>query len=129
MRPQLSKIVLFFKNVDLCFTDEWGTCEAIELIIELIQRNGFYNDDLEWIRVSGLIVCCSMTSSPVDSISPRYLSIAVNFYTEYPDDGELNLIIRNHFSPIAAKFELDARPNKVNQIVESLIAVYQNVSD
>lgn len=70
-----------------------------------------------------------MTSSPVDSISPRYLSIAVNFFTEYPNDGELNLIIKNHFSPIATKFEQDARPSKVNQIVESLIEVYQSVSN
>lgn len=128
LKPRLSKIVLFFKNVDLCFTDKWGTCEIVQLIIELIQRKGFYNEDLEWIHVNGLTVCCSMTSAPEDDISPRFLSIALNFYTEYPNDNELNLIVKNHFWPIGVKFNQIEKQSKFNQLVESSIEMYQYVS-
>lgn len=129
LKPRLNKIVLFFKNIDLCWTDKWGTCEIIELLIELIQRNGFYNDDLEWIHIMGLTVCCSMTSAPKDNVSPRLLSILINFFTEYPDDNELNLIVKNHFWPIGIKFNQIDKSSKFNQIIQSSIQIYQYVSN
>lgn len=75
-------MLLFLKNLDLCYTDEWGTCEVIELILQLIYRNGFYSDTLEWISVTGLQICCSMSSVPKQHMSPRYLAIAQTFVTE-----------------------------------------------
>lgn len=82
-RPKFSYTVLYFKNIDLCPVDEWGTSEIIELILQLIQRNGFYADTLEWISVSGLKICSSMSDTPKQTLSPRFLSLVQNIHTEY----------------------------------------------
>lgn len=81
-KPKLTNTVIYFKNIDLCPVDKWGTCEVVELILQLIQRNGFYADTLEWISVSGLKICCSMSDAPKQILSPRFLALVQNFYTE-----------------------------------------------
>lgn len=127
-KPRFNRIVLFFKNIDLCSTDEWGTCEIIELILQLIRRNGFYSDTLEWISVTGCDICCSMSDVPKQRLSPRYMSIAQNFHTEFPSDIELHLIIKNQFWPICSRFKYTASRKQIDQIVDALIAIYSNVS-
>lgn len=81
-KPHFSKTVLFFKNIDLCNFDEYGTCEIMELIVQLIRRSGFYTESLEWINVTDLIICCSMLNIQKRQFSPRFLSIVQNFYAE-----------------------------------------------
>lgn len=69
-------MVLYLKNINLCSVDEWGTCEIIELLLQIIQRKGFYDTvKLEWISVTGLHICGSMIDRSGDNISPRFLSI------------------------------------------------------
>lgn len=34
-KPRLSKLVLYFRNIDLCPIDCWGTSEVIELILQV----------------------------------------------------------------------------------------------
>lgn len=81
-KPHLNKTVLFFKNIDLCNFDKYGTCEIMELIVQLIRRSGFYTESLEWINVTDLIICCSMVNIQKHHFSRRFLSIVQNFYAE-----------------------------------------------
>lgn len=126
-KPRFNRIVLFFKNIDLCTTDEWGTCEIVELILQLMRRNGFYSDTLEWISVTGIDICCSMSDVPKQRLSPRYMSIAQTFYTEFPSDAELHLIIKNQFWPICSRFKQTANRKQIDQIVDALITMYSQI--
>lgn len=81
-KPHLNKTVLFFKNIDLCNFDQYGTCEIMELIVQFIRRSGFYTESLEWINVTDLIICCSMVNMQKRPFSPRFLSIVQNLHTE-----------------------------------------------
>lgn len=81
-KPHFSKTILFFKNIDLCHFDEYGSCEIMELIVQLFRRTGFYTESLEWINVTDLIICCSMLNIQKRQFSPRFLSIVQNFYAE-----------------------------------------------
>lgn len=81
-KPKFNKIVLFLKNIDLCTIDEYGTCEIMELVVQLIRRSGFYTESLEWINVTGLTICCSMVNIERQPFSPRFLSIVQHFYAE-----------------------------------------------
>lgn len=64
------------KNINLCSVDEWGTCEIIELLLQIIQRKGFYDPiKLEWVNVNGLQICGSMLDRSGDHLSPRFVSI------------------------------------------------------
>lgn len=81
-RPKFNKTVLFLKNIDLCATDAYGTCEIMELAVQLIRRLGFYTETLEWISVTGLTICCSMLNIERQPFSPRFLSMVQHFYAE-----------------------------------------------
>lgn len=81
-RPKFNKTVLFFKNIDLCTTDTYGTCEIMELVMQLIRRSGFYTESLEWISVTGLTIGCSMLDIDRHTFSPRFLSMVQHFYLE-----------------------------------------------
>lgn len=75
-KPKMSKIILYFKNINLCNRDKWGSTEVIELLQQIIHRNGFYaTDTLEWIGVSGIQICGSISDLTKCYLSPRFLSI------------------------------------------------------
>lgn len=75
-KPKLTKVILYFKNINLCHQDKWGSSEVIELLLQLIHRNGFYAPEtLEWISVSGVQICGSLADGSKCNLSPRFLSI------------------------------------------------------
>lgn len=81
-KPKFNKTVLFLKNIDLCSMDKYGTCEIMELVVQLNRRSGFYTESLEWINVTGLTICCSMVNIERQQFSSRFLSIVQHFYAE-----------------------------------------------
>lgn len=79
-RAKQGRLVLYLKNVDRCAVDAWGTCAVGELLVQLVQRGGFYAPDtLEWIAVRDLQICASvsMAEGGVAStrLSPRFMAI------------------------------------------------------
>lgn len=126
-RPKLSNTVLYFKNIDLCPVDQYGTAEVVELLLELIQRKGFYADTLEWITVTGLKICSSMSDTPKQSLSPRFLELVQNIHTEYPSDDELHIILKYQLTPVYDRFHRHLGKIYIDQIVEMLIRIYADV--
>lgn len=124
-KPQQSRILLFLKNIDLLFVDKWGTSDVIELLLQLIQRNGFYSDSLEWINVSGLQVCASMTSNnSKQNLSPRYLSINSYLSVGYPSTEDMQIIVHNHLQVILERFKSSP---KISTVVENLMQFFEEV--
>ncbi|CAD7084661.1 unnamed protein product [Hermetia illucens] len=124
-KPQQSRILLFLKNIDLLFVDKWGTSDVIELLLQLIQRNGFYSDSLEWINVSGLQVCASMTSNnSKQNLSPRYLSINSYLSVGYPSTEDMQIIVHNHLQVILERFKSSP---KISTVVENLMQFFEEL--
>lgn len=128
LRPKMQKIILYFKNLNLCTIDKWGTCEIVEFIDELISRSGFFNEELEWTSVAGLVICCSISDSTVLNLSDRYLSRIMKIHTENPDNHELRRIISNQLSTGLSKWQSNDFRNKLKQIVEALVNIFSDVS-
>lgn len=74
-KPKYTRLVLCLKNIDLCATDAWGSCEVIELLLQIINRSGFYADTLEWISLAGLQICATISGGEKCELSPRFQSI------------------------------------------------------
>lgn len=45
----------------------------------------------------------------------------------FPNDEELNLIMKNQFSAMSARFKNFSDPRRIDQFVESLIELYNEV--
>ncbi|TMW41859.1 hypothetical protein DOY81_013061, partial [Sarcophaga bullata] len=44
-KAKQTRLVMYLKNLDLCYLDAWGCSEIVELLLQLVQRQGFYNDN------------------------------------------------------------------------------------
>ncbi|XP_064546805.1 cytoplasmic dynein 2 heavy chain 1 [Drosophila montana] len=98
-RPKQSRLLLFMKNLDLCQLDDWGACEIVELLLQLVQRGGFYADNLEWISVSGLQICASISGNLL-KISPRYLAINQYVRVARPSPSDMLAIVQCRLEPL-----------------------------
>ncbi|KAH8249647.1 hypothetical protein KR032_011100, partial [Drosophila birchii] len=98
-RPKLARLVLFMKNLDLCQMDSWGACEVVELLLQLAQRGGFYAENLEWIGVSGLQICASISGNPM-KIAPRYFAINQFLRVARPSSQDMLEIVQRRLEPL-----------------------------
>lgn len=98
-RPKQSRLVLFMKNLDLCQLDAWGACEIVELLLQLVQRGGFYADNLEWIGVNGLQICASISGN-LSKIAPRYLAINQFVRVARPTASDMMAIVQCRLEPL-----------------------------
>ncbi|KNC24933.1 hypothetical protein FF38_05651 [Lucilia cuprina] len=139
-KAKQTRLVMYLKNLDLCYLDAWGCSEIVELLLQLVQRQGFYNDNssnsglnavknstsggdsnkgkgnnttnnsskLEWINVSGLQICGSISQSTTQTttaatanaslvkIAPRYLAINHLLHVGYPTQQDMLAVIQRH---------------------------------
>ncbi|XP_052891130.1 cytoplasmic dynein 2 heavy chain 1 [Anopheles moucheti] len=127
-RPNFSRIVLYLKNIDLCTVDTWGTCEVVELLLQLINRHGFYSDGVEWISVSGVQVCASVTDLEKTMLSPRFLSICRLVRFGQPTEQDMESIVRSILLPVYNQLVKGTSRLKLHELVRSIINVYMRIN-
>ncbi|XP_055916348.1 cytoplasmic dynein 2 heavy chain 1 [Eupeodes corollae] len=127
-KPRQVRVVLFFKNLDLCHIDAWGTSEIVELILQLVQRNGFYADNLEWINISGIQICGSISdsNSRLKRISPRFLTINHFLRVSYPSPSDMESIVQNRLEPILMRFK---NPPNTLDVVRSVLDFFTQIQE
>ncbi|XP_055390537.1 cytoplasmic dynein 2 heavy chain 1 [Condylostylus longicornis] len=125
-KPQQSKLILFFKNIDLCYIDSWGTNSVVQLLLQIYQRGGFYSETLEWILVNGLQICGSVSDLTVakNKLSPRFLALQNYLTVKYPIEEDLQVILTNQIEPLLANFK---NPPNLKGIVECLMRFFKEV--
>uniref|UniRef100_A0A1I8Q9V5 Dynein heavy chain, cytoplasmic n=1 Tax=Stomoxys calcitrans TaxID=35570 RepID=A0A1I8Q9V5_STOCA len=104
-RAKQTRLVIYLKNLDLCYVDAWGCSEIVELLLQLVQRGGGGNSNLEWINVSGLQICGSISQATTTAatanaslvkIAPRYLAINHMLHVSYPTQQDMLAVIQRH---------------------------------
>lgn len=126
-KPKLSRLILFMKNIDLCPIDSWGTSEVIELLLQIINRNGFYGESLEWVSISGLQVCGTLSDLKKQNLSPRFLAKCNLVLTSYPNESDMQNIIVNFLSFTYSKFKANAAPMQKEKMAEIILEAFNEV--
>lgn len=127
-KPKLSRLVLFMKNIDLSPIDSWGTSEVIELLLQIINRNGFYGENLEWISIAGLQVCGTLSDLSKQNLSPRILSKCNIILTSYPNESDMQNIIVNFLNFTYSKFKNNAVPMKKEKMAEIILDAFNEIN-
>jgi dynein heavy chain 2 len=126
-KPKQSRLVLFLKNIDLCPIDSYGSSEVVELLLQIINRNGFYSDGLEWVSVSGLQICGTLSDLNKQNLSPRFLSKSNILLTSYPNENDMQKIIINFLNKIYnTKLKISVKKDKMAEII---IGAYQEIRE
>lgn len=126
-KPKLSRLVLFMKNIDLCSIDAWGTSEVIELLLQIVNRSGFYGENLEWVSINGLQICATLSDLEKQNLSPRFLSKCNIILTSYPNESDMLNIIVNFLSFTYSKFKNNATPMKKEKMAEIILDAFNEV--
>jgi dynein heavy chain 2, cytosolic len=116
------------KNLDLCAMDNYGTCEVVELLLQIYHRNGFYSETLEWISVSGLQICGSVTSLDKHSLSPRFLYVSKILTVDSPSSLEMQKIIESFFAALISTFK-NPFNFKVERLAMTIIDFFKELQD
>lgn len=126
-KPKLSRLVLFMKNIDLCPIDSWGTSEVIELLLQIINRSGFYGDNLEWVSISGLQVCGTLTDFNKQNLSPRFLSKCNIVMTSSPNGSDMQNIIVSFLNFTYSKFKNNSIPMQKDKMAEIILDSFNEI--
>lgn len=126
-KPKLSRLVLFMKNIDLCPIDSWGTSEVIELLLQVINRSGFYGENLEWISISGLQVCATLSDLSKQNLSSRFLAKCNVILTSYPNESDMQSIIGCFLNFTYSKLKSTAIPMKKEKMAEIILDAFNEI--
>lgn len=126
-KPKLLRLVLFLKNIDLCPIDSWGTSEVIELLLQLVNRSGFYGENLEWVSISGLQVCATLSDLSKQNLSPRFIAKCNVILTSYPNESDMQNIIASFLSFTYGKFKSSEVPMKKEKMAEVILEAFNEV--
>lgn len=92
-RPKTGdKLVLYLKNINLPKPDMYNSCMLIDFLQQLLTFKGYYNANLEFLRVENVHIVCSMnppTTVGRNPISTRFTAIIKIAYIDYPSSDEL----------------------------------------
>lgn len=134
-KARQTRLVLFLKNLDLCYFDSWGTSDIMELLLQLVQRAGFYADNLEWVHISGVQICgsvsqaaTSLMSGGLHKLPPRFLAINKFLRVSYPNDADMLTIVQSQLEPIMASGHFKTAAVNVQYVVEGLLELFKKVS-
>lgn len=128
-KPKLTKLILYLKNINLCYIDNYGTSEVVELLLQLIHRKGFYAPNtLEWISVNDLQIGCSQTNDTTANLSPRFVAIVQLLVMDYPKEDDMHAIIKSQLMPVYSSFSNDSTKLTINDAVKALITTHSNVT-
>ncbi|XP_028896482.2 cytoplasmic dynein 2 heavy chain 1 [Zeugodacus cucurbitae] len=133
-KARQTRVVLFLKNLDLCYFDAWGTSDIMELLLQLVQRTGFYADNLEWVHVNGVQICgsvsqatTSLMSGGLHKLPPRFLAINQFLRVSYPTDADMLTIVQSQLEPIMASGHFKTAAVNVQYVVEVLLELFKKV--
>ena len=128
-KPKQSRLVLFMKNLDLCPVDSWKTSEVIELLLQLINRKGFYSETLEWVSIVGIQICGTLTNIENQNISSRFLSKCNILWTSQPNVIDMQKIVVHMLNYIFSVTPQNRMPIKKDRMADIIIDIYKEITE
>ncbi|KXZ45909.1 DHC7 protein [Gonium pectorale] len=96
--PDNTRVVLYLKDLNLPRPDKYNTCQLISFLQQLITHKGYYDENLDFIRVERVQIVGSMTppgSVGRHALSTRFTALVRIMTMNYPDKENLNTIYTN----------------------------------
>jgi dynein heavy chain 2, cytosolic len=92
-RPRdCERLVLYLKDVNLPRPDMYDTCQLIAFLQQLITFGGFYDEDLEFLRLERIQIVASQNAATTvgrHQLSTRFTAVVRVLAVDYPEPSEL----------------------------------------
>ena len=136
LRPkECERLVLLLKDINLPKPDMYGTVQVHSFLQQIILYNGFYDKDLEWIRVENVQIVCTMNPSGSVGrydLAPRFAAIISVLSISYPDKDSLSVIYTAYLEALLASPQLKTSSGgwgvgKGSDLARVMCSVYADV--
>ncbi|GLI62890.1 cytoplasmic dynein 1b heavy chain [Volvox africanus] len=106
--PDNTRVILYLKDLNLPRPDKYNTCQLISFLQQLIAHQGYYDENLDFIRVERLQIVGSMTppgSVGRNALSTRFTALVRIMTMCYPDRENLSTIYTNMAQQVMSTFK------------------------
>nr|BBC28429.1 cytoplasmic dynein 1b heavy chain [Yamagishiella unicocca] len=106
--PDNTRVILYLKDLNLPRPDKYNTCQLISFLQQLIAHHGYYDENLDFIRVERVQIVGSMTppgSVGRHALSTRFTALVRIMTLGYPDKENLATIYTNMAQRVLSSFK------------------------
>ena len=135
-RPRdCERLVLYLKDVNLPRPDMYNTCMLVAFLQQILTFNGFYDENLEFLKMEKIQIVCSMNAATTvgrHPLSTRFTAIVRIGVVDYPDAKELSSVY-DSLLELAFNSPGVSVPSKYNKDMEraklasTMVDTYQQV--
>uniref|UniRef100_A0A6P7FU93 Cytoplasmic dynein 2 heavy chain 1 n=1 Tax=Diabrotica virgifera virgifera TaxID=50390 RepID=A0A6P7FU93_DIAVI len=127
LRPKKGKIILHFKNLHLLKADKWGTNILVEFLNQLIVYEGFFDSNVEFIRIDNLTVVGSLEAT--NNLSQRFTSNLRIFNVSLPEQEDFSVIVVTYLTSVLKNISNSFPKAKIIKLAAVVISVYDKVKN
>ncbi|XP_064481252.1 cytoplasmic dynein 2 heavy chain 1-like [Ornithodoros turicata] len=135
LRPkETEKLVLHLRDINLPKPDKWGTCQLVAWLQQVVNYEGFYDQDLVWVNLEGIQIVCSLSlgnSIGRHQLSTRFTSVVQVVSLDYPEREQLVSICSAYLRPalthLAGKKSDWSSPDKAERLASSMLLLLEQV--
>jgi dynein heavy chain 2 len=136
-RPRdCDRLVLYLKDINLPRPDQYDTCQLIAFLQQLITFDGFYNEDLEFLRIERIQVVASINAATTvgrHPLSTRFTAVVRILVVDYPETSELVNVYSNFLHTVLNTVSVGdkkwSQPSETEKLSGLIVDVYQKTRE
>jgi len=136
-RPRdCERLVLYLKDINLPRPDMYDTCQLIAFLQQLITFGGFYDEQLEFLRLERIQIVASINAATTvgrHQLSTRFTAVVRILVVDYPETSELVNVYNNFLSTILNQVPLGDKtwlqPAERDRLANAVVEIYQKTRE
>lgn len=136
-RPRdCDRLVLYLKDINLPKPDIYDTCQLIAFLQQLITFDGFYNEELEFLKIEHIQVVASMNAATTvgrHPLSTRFTAVVRILVVDYPETNELITVYNNFLQTVLSSVAVSDKKwlisSESEKLAGMLIDIYQKTRE
>ena len=136
-RPRdCDRLVLYLKDINLPRPDQYDTCQLIAFLQQLITFDGFYDAELEFLKLDRVQIVASINAATTvgrHPLSTRFTAVVRIGVVDYPDTSELVSVYDVFLGSVLDYVRIGDRkwmqPAERLKLATTLVEVYQKVRE
>ena len=136
-RPKdCERLVLYLKDINLPRPDMYDTCQLIAFLQQIITFDGFYNEELEFLKLERIQIVASINAATTvgrHPLSTRFTAIVRICVVDYPETSELVSVYDAFLSTVLQNVQLENKkwllPSERERLANTIVDIYQKTRE
>jgi dynein heavy chain 2 len=136
-RPRdCERLVLYLKDINLPRPDMYDTCQLIAFLQQLLTFGGFYDENLEFLRIERIQIVASINAATTVGrhlLSTRFTATVRIFVVDYPETNELVTVYDKFLQLVLKSISLSentwTKPSEREKLAYSIVEIYEKTKE